>query len=393
MLVVRTVKHLALAVGWLVFLPATLLLHIVGYRRLTVFVDRIGHLAAEPDCFLKKKALDELPAGRRWFMLAPPKRVANLHLLSYWRPHIVTFSHPLPCLILGVMSRWFFLRLDISDYVLQLDRSQEYFRVCSDWGNRPPILTLTPDDKSWSNSAFQALGLPQNVWFVCVHVREPGFSPIDERLHAHRNGAISAAIPAMQEIVKRGGWCVRMGDPTMTPLPPIEGVIDYAHHSLRSDRLDVTLCARARFFLGNTSGLAFVSTIFGVSCALANMIPTSARAPLSDDLSIPKILWLEREGRYLKFSEILHSPLGNCRFAKRFLDAGVRVDENSAEEILELVKEMLDRLDGTFVEKEEDRVRQAQYLGLFRPNHYSYWARSRVAAAFLRQHRDLLNPS
>src|SRR5271156_1241861 len=80
----RLVRRAITIVAWLALLPITLVLHWIGYRRVTVFTDRIGHLAAEIDCFLKEQALGKLPS-RRWFMLAPPHRVSNQHLLDYWR--------------------------------------------------------------------------------------------------------------------------------------------------------------------------------------------------------------------------------------------------------------------------------------------------------------------
>jgi len=69
-----------------------------------------------------------------------------------------------------------------------------------------------------------------------------------------RNANISDYTDAMRAIVARGGWCIRVGDPTMRPLDPIPGVVDYARSSSKSDWMDLFLCARCRFFLGNTSG-------------------------------------------------------------------------------------------------------------------------------------------
>ena len=82
-------KLLGLGLG-LLLLPGTALLHLAGYRYVTVFTDRIGHLALEPDCLLKKQSLGQLKK-RKWIMLAPAERVANTHLLAYWQPffHIV----------------------------------------------------------------------------------------------------------------------------------------------------------------------------------------------------------------------------------------------------------------------------------------------------------------
>jgi len=376
---------------WLAFLPVTCVLHLLGFRRLTVITSRIGHLAVEVDCFLKAKALGDLPA-RRFFLLAPPGAAANTHLLEYWRPHLSVVTHPLACVVLSGMSRWWLMRYDVGHYAFRLNLSQEMYRLNARWTPRPPLLMLSQEDQTWTDDAFAKLGLPPDAWFVCVHVREPGFSPVDEAQHAHRNADPHATIPAMRYIAKRGGWCIRMGDSSMTPLPKLPNVIDYAHYPLKSHRLDVVLCARARFFLGNTSGIGLVSTVFGVPSALANMVPIATLAPLKGDLSIPKLIFSRKEQRLLRFPEIFASPLANFRFAELYDEADVDLCENGPDEIVDLVREMLDRLEGKVVEHDDDADLQRRYLGLFRPGDYSWGAVSRIGIAFLRKYRPLLVP-
>lgn len=341
----KMARHAASALLWLILLPLTIALHLAGFRRVTVFTERIGHLAIEPDCLLKEQALGLIPK-RRWFILAPPGRIANTHLLRCWEPFFRIFRGKGACFILASMSRWGLLRHDISRYVLAFNEANAAHKIYAQWGDRPPLIALIGDDERWGAQALQRLGLPDGAWFVCVHVREPGYSSIDEELHSHRNGSVEATIPAMREITRRGGWVVRIGDPTMKHLPPTPQVVDYAHHPAKCDRLDIILCARARFILGNTSGIALVGTIFGVPCAIANMIPISEHWFNAKDMCIHKHLWPERLGRYLGFDEAMALPVANYHYAKLYKDAGIRVDENTPEEIRDLVIKMLDNLDG-----------------------------------------------
>lgn len=385
----RGVRELAYLGIWIAALPVTLVLHIAGFRRLTVITQHIGHLAAEMDCFVKSRRLGELPA-RRWFLLAPAGRVANRHLLDYWRSEVTTASGPATSFVLQAMSRWLLMKQDVSHYILRLNATSELYRINARWHGRPPVLRLTEEDDAWGAGILREIGIPERAWFACIHVREPGFSPEDDHAHAHRNGNPLAIVPAMQEIARRGGWCVRMGDPSTSLLPLLDRVVDYARHPLRSERMDVVLCARARFFLGNTSGLAFVSTAYGVPSSLANMIPMSNLAPLAGDISIPKLLLHQDRSRMLRFDEVLGTPVGNYRYAKLYANDGIVPVENSPDEILDLVREMLDRLEGKFEETDEDRALQERFMKLLRPGHYSYGTASRVGAAFLRKYRHLL---
>lgn len=379
----------AAGVVWAFLLPVTMVLHLAGFRHLTVLVGRIGHLAAEPDSFLKARALGMVRPGR-YFMLAPQRAVANVAMLDYWRSHITVIEEPALCWLLSAMGRWVLMKHDMSRYVLKLDASQDIYRINAAWKGRPPLLKVSSADLAWSDEQFKALGLPGESWFVCVHVREPGFSPADESAHSYRNSDPRALRPAMAEIVRRGGWCVRMGDPTMTPLDPMPGVIDYAHHPLRSARMDVLLCARCRFFLGNTSGLTLVSSVFGVPSALANLVPLSVRPFLPSDIGIPKLIRDVNSGRYLSFREVMRSPKGDFRYSRLYQRAGIEAVENTSGEILDMVIEMLDQLDGVFEPELSDESMQRCFNSLFQPGNYGWGSSAITSPSFLRRHRNLL---
>lgn len=373
----------------ILFLPITLVLFFLGFRRLTIFSERIGHLAIEPDTLLKAQMLG-LIQPKRWIWLAPKKIISNEHLLKYWQQYFtITRSEP-ACFFLHALTLWPFMRYNVSHFINRDNHAQFSYRVNTLWGQRPQLLQLTAEDIEWGNQQLIQLGLPKDAWFVCVHAREPGFSPIDESLHSHRNGKIENVQLAIEEITRRGGWVVRIGDPTMTALQKMPQVIDYVHHPLRNARMDIILCARARFILGNTSGIFIVASVFGVPSALANMIPMSTLGFITNDLSIPKMYWLVKQKRYFTFAEIMMSPISNFRTASMYKNNDYVVEENSAEDILLLTTEMLDRLEGKFLETEDDLKLQEKYMSLFQPQHYSYDAASKVSTNFLRKYRYLL---
>ena len=144
--------------------------------------------------------------------------------------------------------------------------------------------------------------------------------------------------------------------------------------------------------VGSTSGLFFVATAFGKPCVLANMSPSSHLAFAPADVTILKLIWSVRLSRYLTFPEIFSRPVAKYRFAKLFAEDGLRVDENTEEDLRELVVEMLDRVAGSYNETSEERAVQKQFFSLLRPWHYGHGAAGRIGAGFLRRHRDLLKP-
>lgn len=385
----RLIRKVITVLLSVVFLPISVILFFAGFRRLCIFTDRIGHLAIEPDTLLKAQSLG-LIQPRRWFVLAPKHRVANQHLLRYWETYFVVFHSRTACFFLNCLSLWPFMRYDASRFINNSKGTQLVYEINRLWGTKPPILSLSDADKQFADEQLALLGIPRNAWFVCIHAREGGFSPIDEALHCHRNGKIENLVPAIEEITRRGGWVVRLGDPTMVPLKPMSQTIDYAHHPLRSDRLDILLCAKARFILGNTSGLFFVGSVFGVPNALANMIPMPTLGCAYHDLSIPKLLRSEQTKKYLTFKEIMISPISTFRYASLYEQNKIIVEENNPEDILALTVEMLDRLDKKFTETEEDKRLHEKYMSLIEPKHYSYGAASKTSFAFLKRYQHLL---
>jgi putative glycosyltransferase (TIGR04372 family) len=372
-------------------LPLSIVGHFVGFRRLPVLASRIGHMAAEPDCFLKLVALGKIRTRyKHHFIAAPLGTAANRCLMNYWKDYFHVVEEPWQCGLLSLLSAGPLMTESTASYILGIGQPATYGSVNVVWGERPPLLTLRADHRTEGCRFLRSLGMPEGAWFVCVHVRAPGYAPQDDHVHDYRDGDISGFLPAMREIVARGGYCIRMGHPGMKPLDSIAGVIDYAHSSARSDEMDVFLAAACRFFLGDTSGLFLVSTVFGVPCALANMIPITARGFSPKDLNIFKFLKDRQTGRRLSFREMFSSPTARLRNSRAYLDCGIEPVDNTPEEITELVQEMFARLDGSFVETRDDKSRAAAFDGMIRPDDYCYGSGCRVAASFLRRHRNLL---
>jgi hypothetical protein len=146
---------------WLCLVPVCLPLHLLGFRRLPILTQRIGHLAAEVDCFLKKIQLGQIDiAGKYFFVLAPNNKVANSCLLNYWREHVTVVSDPALCWILGFMSRGPLMRHDIQKYVLAIGCAAEYYSVAAEWAERPPLLHLQSDHQARGEKFLAEIGLP-----------------------------------------------------------------------------------------------------------------------------------------------------------------------------------------------------------------------------------------
>jgi putative glycosyltransferase (TIGR04372 family) len=359
------------------------------------WVRNIGHMALL-DFWVKGKQLG-WQAWERLVLLAPAARTANKAYLRYWEPHLTIVSDPVLIRGLTPFAR---VRGDRVAGLLELpDGGEAYFGegmgvIQEEWERqeRPPLLSLTPEDRQRGEDALRRLGVPAGAWFVSLHVRSPGFHKEGAELHqAHRNAAVRSYLPAIREIIRRGGWVIRVGDETMEPMPVMTGLIDYARGSLRSPWMDIYLCAACRFFIGVASGLSHVPATFGVPCVLTNWLWNPLPVASSRNVFIPKLISSVAEDRFLRFEEALQPDvrrLGYCGL--HLLQRNLRLMENSPEEIVELVEEMFDILAGSTSYSDADERRQLRFRRLAADCGLIGFAR--IGRGFLRRHAHLLPP-
>ena len=351
-------------------------------------IERVGHLAMDFDSYFKGQLLSHrkvIPV-----LLSAGRNPANEALLAHWSRHARVIRSRWICWLLRPLMSFPELVDSLQGYCSVLRGASRVYDAQSRWADRAPIICLSEDEIARGEAELRVLGIPEGAWFVCVHSREGGYVPADEWANSFRNTNITDYTEAMRAIVARGGWCVRVGDPTMRPLDPMPGVVDYARSSSKSDWMDLFLCARCRFFLGNTSGLFGLAGIFGKPSALANMTPLGCvYAQFPGDISIPKLL-IDTQGRMLPLPDAFADEASELRLTPEFVERGLRQVDNTPQEIAELAIEMMDRLDGHVEDEPDDADLQARFRALIQPHHYCWHASARIGRAFLRRHRALL---
>lgn len=350
---------------------------------------RIGHLALETDCFLRDAILK---AGRvpLAIMVEPTQGgFANPVLAEYLSRYVLIVPRIQRGDLIEKALTHAGFAIHTAPYAVAMYETAKSYDVFRRWSRRKPLFTLTPQDRTVTREALRAMGVPEGAWFVCVHARTGGYSPADEHWHAHRNVDIADYEPAMDLITARGGWCIRMGDATMSPMPPRERTVDYALSPLKSARLDIGLTASCRFFLGCASGLYNVAAMFGRPSVLANVTPLSGAYALGlEDLAIPQKV-LDADGCMMPFDATFDSDVANFRLAEEFEGRDLRPTNVHPNEIAELTAEMMDRLEGTAIYTADDERRQDIFRGYLRPGHYAHGAGSRIGREFLRSYLPL----
>lgn len=201
-------------------------------------------------------------------------------------------------------------------------------------------VTLSTSCKAEARALLSQYGLPDGAWFACLHVRESGFhgDEINER-----NATIANYSLLIREITSRGGWVIRMGDKSMTPLPKMEHVIDYPFTSLKSELMDIHLISACRVYIGMTSGIFDVARLFQRPIILTNMASWLFAYPqLPGDMGIFKHVFSKSQNRFLSIREWMEVGWEGVSFVEAMRGDYV-LHENTPEELRSVMVEFFER--------------------------------------------------
>lgn len=300
----------------------------------------MGHIALL-DQLAKARELGWLTDERR-VVIANERSTANLTYLRYWEEHF-------PILFMEnsgseELRRTLWPVFEFPQMFRFRDGPVDYWSaftsVDEEWNrqSRDPVLKLKESDRARSEPIFRAWGMPEGSWFVCFHIRQGA-----HRRRGSENTDPLTYLDAMKEVVRRGGFAIRMGNPAMTPLPEIEGVIDYAHAEQRADWLDVALWAQCRFFVGTNSGPLCVPASFGVPTLSTNVPHLGLVTSLRNSMFIPKLCAIDDGRDPVPFSTLLDMPVA-WTSAKQPAEVKVRLIDNSPDELCFAVIDMFEAL-------------------------------------------------
>jgi putative glycosyltransferase (TIGR04372 family) len=216
-------------------------------------------------------------------------------------------------------------------------------RAADRWRETGPPLALDPETRQRGDAALAAIGIPVDVPLVSLHVREPGWHVAHGEALNIRDADIADYGAAIGYLQGRGIRVIRLGDPTMTPLPAAMTAFDYAHSTLKADWMDVYLAARCRFHIGTASGMSFIPTLFGRPVLFTNYAPVDH---LLDPRSTVTIFKVPRDlqGRAVPPSELA----GRARHAVSATDLellGLWLQDNDADDILDAVRFVEEHVD------------------------------------------------
>ena len=361
----------------------------------------IGHLVIEPEFYVKEYKVG-LSKKYNMFFVWPPKKlrhfpheVCNKSLLNYWKKYLIVISSPFLCFFLWPLRYNKKLQFHPSKYLAIHSHNIYKISKLYDHSYKNPIINITQEHIQKGRKVLSKLNLPKNAWYVCFHARTHHFYS-DSDCYSFRSSNIDKLFLALKEIEKRGGWCIRMGSNKAPPLPErfkkINNLIDYTKTPYLSDWMDIFLSATCHFFLASSvSGINNLASLFNKPVATANVAPIGAIPHKGSGLSIFKKYYSRNKKRFLTISEILKEPIATCYLDKDFNKYGIKLIDNSEEEIKDLVIEMFNKLEKNQVYSDTDIFLQNKFSSFFHKKIHCYNYQSKIGRKFLKKYKFLIH--
>ncbi|MBL8692015.1 MAG: TIGR04372 family glycosyltransferase [Rhodospirillaceae bacterium] len=277
--------------------------------------------------------------------------------------------------------------------------SEQYHHAHRGLPNRATV-ALTEEETTAGAETARRAGIDPDRPLAVLHVRSPGYNQ-EHDFNRFRDCDIARYVPAIEMLAARGYTILRIGDPSMPPLP-VSGphIHDGAHHAHRSALFDVWAIATSAFMIHCYSGPYDIGRAFGRPLLGINTYLSDFGESEAGHLMLPKRVEESATARALDFAEILERRL-TCLWHNAQLDhLGLRLVEAEAEAIEHACVEFVDGLGKPagaptrFERLNEAENALRREVGGTHPED-RYWAMdlpgSRLAAAFLDRNPGFLD--
>lgn len=391
----------------------TKILFRLGYRfvEIPMVIRGIGHQIVEPSILIKRQQLGLIPPHFKFVIFFSRDLTysgfntphTNYPLIKYLKKYFKTivFEHSdslfekikfrllAPFLYPGIYGvdegrHKNILKYPIHHYMAITDQSAAMFET-NDL-HRKPLFHITKKDEAYGKRVQKKFGLKEKDWFVTFHYRDNVFyKEVNywEKNYSNRCVDVDSYYEACKEVIARGGWCFRIAAKKSSPLPDkfkaLEKVIDITDLEEDVDMFSVYLLAKCRFFLGCNSGPSIIPGFFGVPTVQVQTAPFYGAPIHHFDLFIFKKYYHLKKKRCLSLKEMFTHPYVHIRLDEDFQENEIELQDNTSEEIVELVSEMLDRLDG----KEALKKSPLLFRDIGNPDAYCFKACSQLGKKFL----------
>ena len=305
----------------------------------TFWPPRIGHIGMNTECYLCEKDAGLHPkAIDIWSLKAGDPFIPSKYLMKMWRRSMLIdrtrFSNTV--MLCNVMFDG-----HEKHHVEPKQMDRDIHNLLE---TMPPHLKFTAAEEAKAERILHSWGLPKRAKWVCLIVRDNAYLP-HLNYHDYRDADIDNYMQAAYALAHRGYFVFRMGLVTKKDLEIRHSrIFDFARNGMYSDFMSIYLGAKCAFTMSTSTGWDAIPQIFRRPICYTNFVPVEYLPTWQNSLAIWK--HHEKDGKRLSIPEICELGAGLFMRADQFEEAGIKVIENTPEEIREAAMEMADIVEG-----------------------------------------------
>ena len=347
--IIRLVQKIFFIFLALNYLPIFFFIKLINFKILIRFGEypssRIGHMALESEIYLCKiKKKNKILTYDFFCMDEYSNFICNLTLYKLFKKKINIYPKFLiyPFIIL---EKIFFSRSKKNLAILSENRDRdinEYLKK-----TKQNIFLSKSQNELGNLLLSKIFKKEKNPKFVLLFVRDEAYLNVffknkDWSYHNYRDCEIENYIEACDKLTELGYYVFRMGHKVKKKLNSSNPkIIDYATNGMRTDFLDIFLCANCTFAISTSTGMDYVPTIFRKPVLCLNLVPVGyINFPLSKWIVSYKDYYSHNLKRSLTLKEIFQMQLAYEYDTKKFLSKKIEPKETCPKENVQLFLEM-----------------------------------------------------
>ena len=394
-------------ISTLIFVVITLIKPWYLIRWNFLYSTRLGHFAVNTELYCcERDANINLPKQKYKDLFYLKEYTSNRTLEKMWRRSITILPSWLLKPIHNI-SNFFYSFLgkkNIHEINSPSNADRDIHNLLEKFNSH---ISFTEDEEIIGRKTLEKFGLPRDAKFICLNVRDGGYMNRNAKYensgrwdyHSYRNGDIDRYVLASEELTSRGYYVFRVGINVEKPLKSRNTkIIDYANSEIRSDFMDIYLGAKCSFCVSTASGFDGIPVVFRKPIAyivvpLGEIMVSTKKFLLLTKHHINKLTKKE-----LSISEIFSSNVAMSSATEEFKNNNVVLQENTPEEIRDLVIEMDERINNNWKETDEDILLQKNFWSIFNKNMNANLLqkkngkiKAKFCAKYLRENKNWLN--
>ena len=352
-----------------------------------LYTSRIGHLCYNMDNYL---TLRRERGSKEWGVFTIDSYISNEAIYNIWADQErIFFSN--------------FARIPLSFLLLVMPSS----RLLISWDKEmhPHLSNVSISPKNLiSNKSNGGQDILKELCiskkFICFHNRDPAYLEqygSDLNYHDFRDFEFDDFSLGINELCGADIMAIRLGEIIKVKSEIINPLFMSLTGSKRTDSLELNLIDKCLFFVGGNTGFSSVSRVLRKPQLVVNYIPfflQGVSAYAADSLLLPKKMFNISENRYLRFSEMNELSSDIHYEGDFYSDHGLRIDNNSQEEIADAISEMQARILGLWIDSNSQKSLQEQFWHSIRKDKCSDTIRDtlgiKISSTFLEKNQFLI---